>query len=287
MEDFDSFNYVDDDDAEEVRVDPKVEDAKPKILEMLKKVSVATDRELKVRLEKKYFPWVVGRGLGLLIADGEVQKVGYPGRRAIRRSEVGAFYTLKGVAYESVKDLIKSKKAVSEAIVSALSGGSTASDHVEDLFLNAFAELDFKFHGRNVSKFRGREVSHVHGKEPPNVDFVFERDKIAYGIDVKNWIRYEWDYRDEITSKVDVARQLGVVPFMIVRYADKDIMWKGVIKKGGMVYRYGDLLLPSFYKSLASEARRLLAYPVTAVEVLPKHKIEWLDKLHSRFVERK
>jgi hypothetical protein len=285
LEDYDPFDKVEDEDPGEEQVDPKVEDVKPKILEVLRKVSVATDRELKVRLEKSYFPWVVGRALGILIGEGEVQKVGYPGRRAIRRSEVGAFYTLKEVEYNSIKDLIKRKKAVSEAIVSALGGGSSASDHVEDLFLDAFRRLDFKFHGRDVSKFQGREVSHVRGKEASNVDFVLERDKVAYGIDVKNWIRYEWDYRDEIASKVDVAQQLGVVPFIIARYADKDIMWKGVIKKGGMVYRYNSLLLPSFYRSLAVKARDLLAYPVSAVDELPTYKTGWLEKLHSRFVE--
>jgi len=80
-------------------LDPRVAEAIPKVSDILDNVTVATDRELKVRLEKEYFPWVVGRTLGVLIKDGVVEKVGYPGRRRVAGTEVISFYVLSGTEY--------------------------------------------------------------------------------------------------------------------------------------------------------------------------------------------
>jgi hypothetical protein len=281
LDEFDPPN----DEPDEV-IDPRVEEAAPKILSLLQQVRVATDRELKVRLEREFFPWVVGRALGSLVDDEKVSKVGYPGRRAIRRSEVEAFYTLAGVDYESIRELVKIKKEVSEGIVNVLTGVSPAGDHAEDLFEDAFSKLNFKLRARNVSEYSGRRAVSVPGKEPPNLDFLLERDGVVYGVDVKNWIRYEWDYRELVLGKVRVAKQLGVVPFMLVRYADEDILYNEVIQRGGLAYRYGDLLLPSVYSSLADSAKTVLGYPVLAVESLPDYKVQWMEKLHLRHIER-
>jgi len=257
--------------SEDEEMDPRVAEAMPRISEILGEVSVATDRELKVRLEKTFFPWVVGRALGVLINDEVVEKVGYPGRRRIVGTDVVSFYVLSGTNYDSVKDLIKKKKDVSEGVANVLTGVSPAGAHAEDLFEHAFLSLGFKFHGRDVSEFSGRKVHGVSGKEPPNVDFVFERDGLLYGVDVKNWIRYEWDTRDDVNMKVRVARQLGLVPFIIARYVDEDIAYNAVIKRGGIVYRYGDLLVPSLYESLARAARETLGYPMLAIDALPDY----------------
>jgi hypothetical protein len=224
-------------------IDPRVEEAEPKIMEILREVEVATDRELKVRLEKEYFPWVVGRAIGLLLGGGEVDKVGYPGRKKLGRTEVGSFYVVHGVEYDSVKDVIRQKKDVSEGIINVLTGVSPAADHAEDLFEAGFVSLGFKIHGRDVSEFRGRHARRIPGKEPPNVDFVLERDGIIYGVDVKNWIRYEWDSRDDVVLKVSVAKQLGVAPFIAARYVDGDVLYNEVFLKRGVTYRYGDLLV--------------------------------------------
>lgn len=61
---------------EESYVDARVEEAKEEILKLLERVPVVTDRELKVRLEKQFFPWVTGRALSLLL-NSEVEKHGY------------------------------------------------------------------------------------------------------------------------------------------------------------------------------------------------------------------
>lgn len=272
---------------EEEEVDERDEAAESVILETLGREKVATDRELKVRLEDDFFPWVVGRAIRRLFDGGVIDKRGYPGRRRkVGRGEVGAFYVLHGIEYDSVKEIIKSKKQASDGVATILMGGSSVSGHVEDLFYDAFLSLGFKFGGRDVSTLGDRRAVGVPGKEPPNVDFVFERDGIRYGIDVKNWIRYEWITRKDVVSKVTVAEQLGVVPFIVARYADKDVVYKEIVQKGGLVYSYRHLLVPSVYESVAKAARDLLGYPILAVDKLPDFKVDWIDKLHSALVKR-
>jgi len=271
---------------EEEEVDERDEEAESVLVETLGRVKVATDRELKVRLEDDFFPWVVGRAIRRLLDGDVIDKVGYPGRRKVGRGEVAAFYVPHAIEYDSVKEIIKRKKAVSEGIANILMGGSSVSGHVEDLFQDAFLSLGFKFHGRDVSSFGGRKAVGVPSKEPPNLDFVFERDGVRYGIDVKNWIRYEWNSRDEVVSKLRVAADLGVVPFIVARYMDKDLVYKRIVQEGSLVYRYRHLLVPSVYESLAEAARELLGYPILAVDKLPGFKVDWIGKLHSAFVER-
>lgn len=56
------------------------EDAKPIILDTISKLNVVTEREIKVRLEDDFFPWVVSGALESLVKEGVIDKVGYPGR---------------------------------------------------------------------------------------------------------------------------------------------------------------------------------------------------------------
>lgn len=83
-----------------------------------------------------------------------------------------------------------------------------------------------------------------------------------------------------------VAKELRVVPFILARYVDQDILYNEIYLKKGLAYRYEELLLPRVYSSLAEDARKLLGYPVLAVDVLPDYKVNWLEKLHLDFVGR-
>jgi len=125
------------------------------------------------------------------------------------------------------------------------------------------------------------------GKLPPNLDFIIEKDKIVYGVDIKNWIKYEYETRREVISKVRIALKLGIFPFIIARYVDKDTIYTEIIKKGGICYYFKTLLFPISFSGLAKEANEVLGYPTLAADFLPNHKIEWIKKLHKDFAGRK
>lgn len=264
-----------------------VENAKPEIEEIILREKVVTERELKVRLERKFFPWVTGRTLKAMGREGIIRRVGYMGRRSKAKRIPRWFYIPYGARYEDIVGIIEKKRRITIGINAILTAHAPAAYHAEDLFEEAFVSLGFKIHGRNKSRFKDRVVQGKKGKELPNLDFIIEKDKIVYGVDIKNWIKYEYETRGEVRSKVKLAKQLGVVPFIIARYVDKETFYVDIVEEGGICYYYESLLVPISYESIAREAAASLGYPVLAVDFLPNYKVEWIGKLHSDFLKKK
>jgi hypothetical protein len=73
-----------------------------------------------------------------------------------------------------------------------------------------------------------KEVKWVETKH--NLDFIFERDGIAYGIEVKNTLGY-LDI-EEFLTKVRLALQIGVKPVFAVRALPKNWAY-ALIQAGG------------------------------------------------------
>ena len=220
-----------------------------KIPSLIRTLKVATDREIKVRLEgeafpgpPRPFPWVTGLAIEALVRDKILEDHGYRGRRRIGKGVPTKFYALAGTSYAEIEPVIQQKRRVSADIINVLMGEAPASYHAEDLFLEALEfRLRFINHGRNKSEFRGKVVSGIEGKKPPDLDFIVERDGVIYGVDVKNWIRYE----------------------------------------------YKKLLLPPTMRSLARDANKILGYPILTTNSLPSSMIQKIEDIHRRFIATK
>lgn len=280
------FDYDPNEFAEEEAhlYDEYEQNAETAILETISQQQVVTDRELKVRLERRFFPWIVGRVVNRLIAGGNVKIVHPPGRKG-GMGTPDNFYLDKSADYEKLLKTILRKKRVSVYVNSLLTRVSPAGFYAEEIFESAFNSLRFKIHGTGVSEFAGKKVVGTPGKQPPDLDFVIEKDDIVYGVDVKNWIKYEFDSIDNVMSKVALAVQLGVIPFICARYVDKDTFFK-VVSVPGLVYSYETLILPPEFQTLAEEARTLLGYPVFVGEAFPQHKLDFINKLHGITVKK-
>ncbi|MCK4477600.1 hypothetical protein KAU88_03605 [Candidatus Bathyarchaeota archaeon] len=270
----------------EEEIDEDVEDIKPEIEEIILRQKVVTERELKVRLEKKIFPWITGRALNAMEREGIIRRVGYRGRKSRTESVPESFFMSYSDEYEDVVGIIERKRKITKYINAILTAHSPAGYHAEDLFEGAFKSLGFKIHGRERSKFNGKVVKGKKGKQLPDLDFIIEKDKIVYGVDVKNWIRYEYNTRVNVRFKVSLAMQLGIVPFIIARYVDKETIYVDIIKKGGICYSYHTLLVPRSFRSLALDAEAFLGYPILALDVLPNYKVQWILKLHTDYLKR-
>jgi hypothetical protein len=258
--------------------------AEVRILDVVLQHQVVSDRELKVRLEHDFFPWVVGRVANKLIRDGKIMLVKPPGRKG-RMGTPDNFYMDLSVKYEDILRLLLKKRKVSAYVNSLLTRLSPAGFHAEDVFEMAFNSLRFKILGRDVSEFEGRRVSGVEGKEPPNLDFIIEKNNLTYGVDIKNWIKYEFATIPEVMDKVRLAIELDVIPFICARYVDKDTFYK-IVRIPGTVYQYRSLILPPEFRDLAHEANALLGYPILADDVLPSYKLDFISKLHDTMLKR-
>jgi len=278
------FDYNEAEPDEEPPVDEFEQGAVPAIEELISEQRVVTEREVKVRLEDRFFPWVTGRALRKMVEKGMILQQGLAGRRG--RMEIKNFYSLPDLKYDDIIGLMREKKAVAREVNAMLTGPAPATYFAEDLFERAFQTLGFEIIDRDASYYEGFRVTRVKGKVPPNIDFVIKRDKVTYGADIKNWLRYEVDTREEIRSKVNVALQLNVVPFVIARYADKATIFKDVIEKGEICYPYKTLIFPPDLDSLAIKASRVLGYPVIALDRLPLYKMKHIDFLHRNYLSK-
>jgi hypothetical protein len=278
------FDPYEDGEEEVIVYDEYEKDARIAVLETITQQQVVTDRELKVRLERRFFPWVIGRVVKRLLDDGSIRLVHPPGRKG-GMGTPDNFYLDKSADYEKMLKLILRKKRVSVYVNSLLTKLSPAGFFAEEVFETAFNSLGFKIHGTDVSEFRGEKVQGVSGKQPPNLDFVIEKNKIVYGVDIKNWIKYEFDSVDNVMDKVNLALQLKIVPFICARYVDKTTLYN-ITRIPGIVYSYETLILPPEFQTLAEEARSLLGYPVLVGEILPQHKLDFVKKLHGIMLKK-
>ena len=64
--------------------------------------------------------------------------------------------------------------------------GESLGLHGEMMVLEGFSRFEFVRRGRNVNKFGGRKWE----RTDHNQDFIFERDGIPYGIEIKNTLGY-------------------------------------------------------------------------------------------------
>jgi hypothetical protein len=139
--------------------------------------------------------------------------------------------------------------------------GGVIGLHGEFMVLEGFARSEFVMRGRNTRAFGGRlwmESDH-------NLDFIFEKDGQAYGLEIKNTLGY-MDYR-EFQIKIRLCRFLGIRPVFVARMLPRTWM-NELIKAGGfgLILKYQ--LYPWSHKVLAQRVAAELGLPVDAPRVL-------------------
>jgi hypothetical protein len=139
--------------------------------------------------------------------------------------------------------------------------GGVVGLHGEFMVLEGFARCEFVMRGRNTREFGGRSWT-LTGH---NLDFIFERDGLAYGVEVKNTLGY-MDY-DEFHTKVEICQFLGLRPVFAARMLPKTWINELVLAGGyGLILKYQ--LYPWSHKELAKRVARELGLPVDAPRAL-------------------
>lgn len=78
------------------------------------------------------------------------------------------------------------------------------------------------------------------GKTDHDLDFIFERDGIAYGVEVKNTLGC-MDY-EEFQTKIRLCRQLCLRPVFVLRMFPRSWMHELITAGGfGLIFKYQTL----------------------------------------------
>lgn len=125
----------------------------------------------------------------------------------------------------------------------------------EHLVLAAFARQKFLLvaeESRAYGPNTWEETNH-------DLDFIFERDGIAYGVEVKNTLGY-LDITEFLT-KIRLSRHIGVKPVFAVRALPRTWAY-ALVQAGGYAMIMGFQFYPWTHKHVADKIRDTLGLPV-------------------------
>ncbi|MBS1661477.1 MAG: hypothetical protein JST68_10550 [Bacteroidetes bacterium] len=234
------------------------------------KEKVFYGRQLEVIHENKYFHWVTNRALRLLVAEGYILSE----KRALKWGGTITIYWHKSFRY------FKREAAKLIKIVEEYSDDSITSElgyHGELLVNEAFSRFQYLTRGRNLNQFKEKKWPDSNH----NLDFVFEKDNISYGIEVKNTLGYI--DKEEFHLKIRLCHYLDIIPVFVVRMLPKNWIID-LIKAGGYALLLKYQLYPPYFKSLAKKAREELELPIDSPRTLLDGTIQRFDNWHKKHV---
>jgi hypothetical protein len=232
---------------------------------------VFTSRQVEVQHEREFFHWVSNRAIRDLIGEGllksDMRELAFGGsvkliwHRKYRYPKRGA---------DRVVGLVDE--------YSAPNIGGALGLHGELMVLEGFAREEFVMRGREVREYGGREWT----ESDHDLDFIFARDDIAYGVEVKNTLPY-MDHQ-EMQAKMAMCAHLGLRPVIAARMLPKS--WVEELRQAGgfgLILKFQ--LYPLAHKELARRVREELGLPVDAPRALSNGTmarfVGWHDQLRS------
>lgn len=227
-------------------------------------------RQVEVLHEEKYFHWITNRALRNLIAMRSLQT------EQRRLASGGTIKLLWHRSYRyyrrSAADVVKLVEAYADPDI-----GAELGLHGERMVLEGFAEAQFIMRGRNTNTFQDKTwIESQH-----DLDFIFEKDGLAYGVEVKNTLRY-MDY-EEFQIKIRLCQQLGIRPLFVVRMIPRTWV-RELVQAGGFALILKYQLYPSAHKPLAKQIARELQLPVDAPRRLAEGTMQRFLQWHVRNV---
>lgn len=205
-------------------------------------------RQLEVQNEAHYFHWITNRAIRELEIKGVIKSE----ERKLPRAG-----TIKLLWHRSFRYYKREARRIL-ALVDEYANPNI-SEYIglqgEIMVLEAFARYQFLTHGRGLRSFRQK----VWEKSDHNLDFIFERDGIAYGVEVKNTLGY-MDYK-EFQVKIEMCASLDVRPVFAARMLPKSWMYE-LIRSGGYGMILGYQLYPWTQRELARRISEELGLPI-------------------------
>jgi len=234
----------------------KISKAKNRVVEVLKEIQVAYDRELRYRLESEFPHDVVGLAISELERETVIKRTNVPGRKGSGDTP-NIFYRLPSSDYRSILPLMRRKLELAKAIQSV---SSDMGRYAEEVWFNAFKENGWETYPSNVEEIGG--VREFKGKKAGNdikkdIDFIACKDGIAYGVEIKN----RFSYPDDLFWKIIVATDLDVIPLIIVRWLNPSQV-KAIPELGGFYVVYKTAIYSPSLEGLVNDAVKVLKYPI-------------------------
>lgn len=227
-------------------------------------------RQLEVLYENDFFHWVTNRALRSLIDEGLVRSETFELSTANQVTVVWhrSFRYYKRAA----RDLVRLIETYSDPNIGAALGLQG-----EALVLEGFATRQFVLTGRHTRSHRDVEWQ----ESEHDLDMIFERDGLAYGVEVKNTLGY-LDVR-EFRTKIRLCETIGVTPVFAARMLPRN--WIIELKNAGgfaLILKYQ--LYPWAHRLLAQQVRTELGLPVDSPRALASGTMQRFVNWHESWL---
>ena len=227
-------------------------------------------RQVEVLYEDTYFHWITNRALRNLIETGNLQT---EQRRLASGSTIKLMWHRSYRYYKrSANDVFKLVETYSRPDV-----GAELGLHGERMVHEGFALAQFITRGHDTNTFQGKMWT----ESRHDLDFIFEKDGITYGVEVKNTLGY-MDY-NEFQIKIRLCQQLDIKPVFVVRMIPGTWV-RELARAGGFALILKYQLYPSAYKPLATQVSQELELPVDAPRRLEEGTMRRFLQWHVRNV---
>jgi len=231
--------------------------------------AVFFSRQIEILFEGRFFHWITARALRNLVEAGRV-------RREVRAipSTGGAIHLFWNRRYRYYR------RAADEVVrlVSEYAHPNVAAAigiHGEGMVLGGFADSEFVLKARETSEYQGRRWTRTNH----DLDFIFERDDLAYGVEVKNTLGYP--AHEEISIKVMMAKFMRVTPVFVARMLAKTVI-NEIWKAGGFALILKYQLYPYSHRELAKRVAEELRLPVDSPRRLSDGTMKRFTDWHSK-----
>ncbi len=230
-------------------------------------------RQIEICHEDEFFHWITNRAIRELIETGLIRSE----KRELRtRTRIKLLWHRAYRYYK--RDAVKVVNLVEEFADPAFS--EALGYYGEMLVQDGFVRNQFIMQGRNVKQFRNSSWT----KTNHDLDFIFERDGLLYGVEVKNKLGYM--DQDEFRTKIELCKHLGIIPVFVVRMLP--VTWLNeLIQKGGFALILKYQLYPFTHKELAERVASELGLPVGAPRVLEDGTMQRFLKWHQKAIAQK
>lgn len=230
-------------------------------------------KEIEIKFEKEYFHWITAAAINELINEEILGEEKMP----LLRGAEAKFVFNKRLRYNKRK--IKKKWKVIKEYSNPLIGRASGI-HAESLFLIALVMKGFTPKGRNVNEYEGKKWR----KTKHDLDFIIQKDGIAYGCEVKNTFNYI--DRKVLDIKLEICEYIGVKPVFIMRHSPKSYN-NEIIERGGFALIFETKIFPYGQEKLIEKIRKTMDLSVDSPSAIPDGIIKRFTNWHKKNVDSK
>lgn len=219
-------------------------------------------KQIEVLFERKYFHWVTDRAVNTLLEEGFLQE---------EKTAIAHFVWRADIRYikREIKKHEKIIQRYSDPIITKAIG-----DYAELLFSFLFRILNFEIIGQDTNEYKGIKWT----KTEHNLDFILEKDGIAYGVEVKNTLPYM--EKEEFKIKLEMCNFFGIMPLLVLRYAS-GVQFEKVKEYGGFIIVFKTQIYPPGQELLVKDVWNIMRLPVSIWKDIPKSIENRLRDVHD------